>query len=465
MSNLMPFLYTLIVPVPRDLDLPLPLSVDALSLFLVLLFLVHILFVNLMVGGSLLTIIFEIIGQSRPRYDILARRIGETITVNKSLAVVLGVGPLLCISLLYTTHFYSANALTGYAWISIVPLVMGAFLLTYLHKYTWDRWTGSLKKHHLAQGIAAGILFLFIPLIFLTNVNLMLFPDAWSDVRGFFGSLRVGNVFPRYFHFLTASLAITGLFLVGWFGRIKFPLEEKLPGFTRAELRRLFYRLAFYVTLAQLAFGPFLLLTLPVRGISNSLLWLVLSGLGVAALLLVLLWRETRASEASIGKLYPLVVGLFLILVTIMGSGRHAYREASLADHRQLVSDRTAQFRAVRLAADMRLAVGLGIGDAIAAGPTGESVFKNCVACHAMNKILAAPPLTEVYALYKDNPDGIIAWAKNPGKKRAEFNPMPSMAHLGDDQLRLVADYILTVAAPDQATSREAAEKSAPEEL
>jgi cytochrome c len=447
----------LVVPVPRDLDLPLPLSADALSVILVLLFLLHILFVNLMVGGSVLTVIFEIIGLSRPRYDLLARRIGETITVNKSLAVVLGVGPLLCISLLYTTYFYTANALTGYAWISIVPLVIGAFLLTYLHKYTWERWRGPLKPHHIAQGVAAVGLFLSIPLIFLSNINLMLFPETWTGVQGFWGALRVGNVFPRYFHFMTASLAITGLFLVGWFGRRSFPLEEKLAGFTRPELRRLFYRIAFFVTLAQLAIGPFLLLSLPVKGISILLLWIVLGGISVATLLLVLMWRETRADDQSVGHLYPIIVPLFLVLVVVMGSGRHVYREASLATHRQLVADRTGQFRAVRLAANMRLAAGLGIGDAIAEGPTGASVFRNCAACHALDRVLAAPPLTEVYSLYKDNPDGIIIWAKNPGKKRAEFNQMPSMAHLGDEQLRLVAQYILSIADPDQSTASDSA--------
>lgn len=436
-------------PVPRDLDLPLPLSPDALAVILVLLFLLHILFVNLMVGGSVLTVLFEIIGKTRPRFDTLARRVGETITVNKSLAVVLGVGPLLCISLLYTTYFYTANVLTGYAWISIVPLVTGAFLLTYLHKYTWDRWHGPLKNHHIAQGIAAAVLFLSIPLIFLANINLMLFPDTWSGVQGFWGALRVGNVFPRYFHFLTASIAITGLFLVGWFGRRKFPIETKLPDFTRPELKRLFYKIAFFVTLAQLAFGPFLLLSLPVQGVSTELLWLVLGGLTLAAVLLVLMWRETRADDRSLGRLYPVIVPLFLVLVLIMGSGRHVYRERCLTPHRNLVADRTAQFRAVRLAADMRLAAGLGIGDAIAEGPTGESVFKNCAACHALNKVLAAPPLTEVYALYKGNPDGIVAWAKNPGKKRSQFGPMPSMAHLGDAQLHLVAQYILSIANPD----------------
>ena len=79
------------------------------------------------------------IGRRRPGFDALAKEIAGTVTVNKSLAVVLGVGPLLAINVLYTVHFYSANALTGAAWIAIVPLVTVAFLVTYLHKYTWDR--------------------------------------------------------------------------------------------------------------------------------------------------------------------------------------------------------------------------------------------------------------------------------------------------------------------------------------
>ncbi|UCD63851.1 MAG: cytochrome C, partial [Candidatus Zixiibacteriota bacterium] len=101
------------MPIPRDIELPLPLPGADLKLLLVVLFLVHILFVNLMVGGSVLTALFEIVGLSLERYDRLAEKIAATITVNKSLAVVLGVGPLLCISLVYTTHFYAANAMTG----------------------------------------------------------------------------------------------------------------------------------------------------------------------------------------------------------------------------------------------------------------------------------------------------------------------------------------------------------------
>jgi len=430
-------------PIPRDLELPLPLGEFEVKVLLVVLFLAHIFFVNLMIGGSVFSVFLEILGLKWARFDSLSRKIAETITVNKSLAVVLGVGPLLCINLVYTLHFYSANSLTGYAWFSIVPLVTIAFLLTYLHKYTWDRWGGSRKRLHIIVGGAASFLFLSIPFVFLANINLMLFPEKWHEVRGLFSSLGVGNVFPRYFHFLTASIALTGLFLAGWFGRKGYPVEDKLPEFNRPELRRLFYRIAYYATIAQLVFGPLVLVTLPYSGISLELFLLVGAGLLIALMVLFLLSREIKASDVRIGKRYAFVCLLFGAVVLIMGTGRHVYRESSLAEHKKLVEDETMRFHSIETAARMRLAAGLDLGDAIGGPLTGEKVFKNCAACHAVDRVLAAPSLKEVYSVYKDNPAGIVEWAKKPGRKRPEFAPMPSFAQLGDEKLELVADYIL----------------------
>ncbi len=441
------------MPVPRDLELPLPIGEWELKLLLVILFLVHIFFVNLMVGGSLLSVFFEILGLSRPRYDSLAKKIAETITVNKSLAVVLGVGPLLCINLVYTIHFYSANALTGYAWFSIVPLVILAFLFAYLHKYTWQVWTGERKRLHVITGGFAAFLFLCIPLIFLTNINLMLFPGKWAEVGGFFSSLQIGNVFPRYFHFLSASLALTGLFLAGWFGRKKFPREKYLPEFTRVELRRLFYRVAFYVSLAQLVFGPLLLFTLPGVGVTGTLYWVILSGAVVVLLVLYVLWRQIKMPDEKAGRLYIPIWILFGVVVLLMGTGRHVYREACLVEHKRMIADETARFNAIELATHMNIRAGMGAGETLGGGLTGEKVFMNCAACHAVDRVLAAPSLVEVYSLYKDNPAGIVAWAKNPGKKRPQFAPMPSFAHLGDEKLTLVADYILEIASGTDSTA------------
>ncbi len=174
-------------PVPHDIPLPLPAPEGFLKTLLVLAFVAHILFVNLMVGGAILCLFYEIRGRTNRLYDELAYFIAQTITVNKSMAVVLGVAPLLLINLLYTVWFYSANALTGSIWILVVPSVAAAFLLTYLHKYTWQ-YLNEQKALHISIMAAAVAVFLFIPLVFLANVNLMLFPDRWSQVKGFVSS-------------------------------------------------------------------------------------------------------------------------------------------------------------------------------------------------------------------------------------------------------------------------------------
>ena len=212
------------IPVPKDIPLALPMPEWILVFILILSFLIHILFINLMIGGSILTFWYEALGKKHNDFDRLAREIAATITVNKSLAVVFGVAPLLSINVLYTIYFYSANALTGNIWISIVPWVAVAFLLFYLHKYTWDKLADNKAVHLsiLGAGVAS---FLFIPFIFLTNINLMLFPEKWGEINGFFDAMTLPNVFPRYFHFIAASLAITGLFLAWWFDRKAYNTE------------------------------------------------------------------------------------------------------------------------------------------------------------------------------------------------------------------------------------------------
>jgi cytochrome c len=125
------------VPIPRDIPLSLPAPAGLLQVAIIIFFALHIVFVNLTLGGALLTYYFERLGLKRgeEKFDKLARLIAGTITVNKSLAVVLGVGPLLVMNALYSAYFYTSYALTGAAWIVIIPAAMSAFLLLYWHKY------------------------------------------------------------------------------------------------------------------------------------------------------------------------------------------------------------------------------------------------------------------------------------------------------------------------------------------
>jgi cytochrome c len=430
-------------PVPKDIPLPLPLPEWLLVVLLVISFLAHIVFVNLMLGGSILTLWSEIKGLRNPEYDELAHQLANTITVNKSLAVVLGVAPLLSINTLYTIYFYTANVLTGLMWIAIIPLVAMAFLLTYLHKYTWNALAKN-KPLHIAINACATAIFLFIPLIFLVNVNLMLFPEKWATVKGFLSALLLPNVFPRYLHFLLASLAVTGLFVFWYFGRARFPFEEHFRTLTRAEVRRKGYSLTLAASLGQFLIGPFVLLTLPSKGMGWNLILIILSGAALALPAMWWMWKAVTGPDERLDKHFGKVVVLMTVVVVFMGSGRHVYRANALEPHRKLVAERTAEFE--RLADEARRQRISGEMAAAVAGPSdGEAEFKKyCSACHKGDAKLVGPPITEMQTIYAADPNALRAWIKAPGKKRPDYPQMPGFPQLSAQELDKVSDYILT---------------------
>jgi cytochrome c len=447
------------LPEPRDLPLALPADSANLEIAVVLLFMVHILFVALMVGGSVLTVIYEIRGRRDPELDTLAREIGKTVTVNKSLAVVLGVGPLLVMNALYTIHFYSANALTGTAWLMVIPLVSVAFLITYAHKYSWDL-LRERKGLHIALGASGAVLFLLIPLIFLANINLMLFPDRWGDVRGFLTSLLLPNVLPRYVHFLIASIAISGLFLAGYLSRRSYPVESLFSRLDRPALRREMAGIAFGATTLQLIAGPLLLGTLPPHGWSWAMLLNIGAGAASALVALWLLWRETVEPGAGLDLRFLVICCALGGTVVLMTYGRHLYREQALQPHRAAMAERTTAYRTAVLGAGMRAAAGtLRVGAEEQAVSPGERSFRAvCMACHDMSRRLVGPPVSEIAQVYEGNPEGLIQWVRSPGRKRPDYPEMPPIS-LSEDQYRAVADYVLSVvkdaageASPSQAS-------------
>jgi len=430
------------VPIPKDFMLPLPAAAGDLEIVIVVLFLAHIFFVNLMLGGALLSLAAEVRGLTRRPYDALAKKIAATVTVNKSLAVVLGVGPLLAINALYGLWFYTANSLTGRAWIAIVPVVTVAFLLLYLHKYSWDA-LADRKGLHLTIGAAGAGMLLLVPFIFLANINLMLFPARWLEVRGFLSAVALANVVPRYLHFLLASIALAALLLAGWLCRRGFDFDAELPGLERSVVKRELLGIVFGATALQLMVGPLVLFTLPPDGVSWPMIGTLAVAVTAGIAALVLLWREASTGPPLSARYWTVAV-LLGCTVTLMGVVRHLYREAAIEPHRQLVAAHTAAFQAEALGAEMRLAAGVPrLGPAEAVASPGERVFRSvCMACHAVDTTKVGPPLTEIVGIYSGNPDGLIAWVKAPGKKRPGFQQMPPIS-MQESQYRAVADYIL----------------------
>jgi cytochrome c551/c552 len=79
--------------------------------------------------------------------------------------------------------------------------------------------------------------------------------------------------------------------------------------------------------------------------------------------------------------------------------------------------------------------------------PTGEADYQvNCIACHQIDTKTGGPSLVAIAETYpKEKEAEFLAWAKAPGKKDLALIEMPSMAHVPDDALIRIHDYILTV--------------------
>ncbi|MBD3750632.1 MAG: cytochrome c [Sphingobacteriales bacterium] len=435
-------------PVPKDIPLDLPLPEWLLVILLIVSFLLHIIFVNLMIGGSIVTLWAQIKGLKNKDYDTFAHEIAKTITVNKSLAVVLGVAPLLSINVLYTIYFYSANALTGFAWIMIIPLVTTAFLLTYLHKYSWSNLENNKSIHIAIMAIAVAI-FLFIPLIFLTNVNLMMFPEKWGTVQGFLSALILPNVFPRYFEFLGACVAVTGIFIVWYNNRKPYPIEEIYTSFSRYDIKKIGYSIATIGLSLQILFGIVVLLTLPTKGISYS----VIGAMTLAGILLAIaLWfsyKSLVSEQEKIDLHFNKILLSITVFMVVYGGSRQIYRHNSLEKHQKLVAAHTKEFQ--KLSAEARenpveesseLEIDPSFGDVA----RGAAIFKqNCAACHKQNEKLVGPPMTEMVSIYANNIEGLKQWIKAPGKKRPDYPQMPSFSQLSDEDRYEIAKYILSI--------------------
>lgn len=431
------------IPVSRDIPLPLPAPESLLALLLVASFVVHIIFVHLMLGGSIFSLVCQVKGLKNPDYERLAYKIMQAVTVNKSLAVVMGVAPLLIINTLYAPQFYTSSALIGDVWMAVIPLVTIAFLLAYAHKFWWH---GVVTIPELHIGIAAleTLLFLFIPLIFMTNVNLMLFPEYWPQVKGFLSALFLPNVLQRYVHFVSATVLFSALALVWWTGRASFQADTQFIPERVKEIRRFFYAFAFGATIFQILTGLIVLVTLPTQGMSwGVVLWLCLGGT-LALPAIYWMWNNVIQANSDLNHHFNKIVALFALTVIVMAGARHLYRENALDDHKLAVAEKTENYLVAVKEAQEQLEAAKALAQQDDAAAPGETAFnQNCAACHHPTLPTVGPALDEIRSAYANNPDGITQWTKNPGKKRPDSMQMPGFPQLRDEELNAISQFIL----------------------
>ena len=180
-------------------------------------FILHILLMNIILGGSLL-ILFSRLGKSEAGLEgSFHGSIVGKLPSSFALTVNLGIAPLLFVQVIYGHLFYTSSVLMAIYWILIIPLLIIAYYGAYIHfkKY-------SMKQLSKVSLFVSSLILIYIAFVFVNNMTLMLQPEKWHEYFNHRGGTILNwtdsTFLPRYLHFLTASVAVAGLFaaLVWW---------------------------------------------------------------------------------------------------------------------------------------------------------------------------------------------------------------------------------------------------------
>ncbi len=290
---------------------------------LILAFFLHLLFMNVMVGLSVISFFGKYTRKkspSDPGIKHFEKDASIHLTIAFAIAINLGVATLLFVQILYGQFLYISSQLMAVYWISVIALVIVAYYLAYYNKFKYDNTI--IDKQYLKA--TTMILLLIVGFFFVNNMTTMLTPDAWvayfKNPAGSFINFKEPTLLPRYLHFMTASIAIGGLFVaIVW--KLKKDASPEIAS-RNIEMGMSWFTMA---TLVQTAFGAWFLFSLPT---DISALFLGKSALHTALLLWVVALAIIVLITGAYQKVWftlPITVALVFSMVIVRDLVRKAY--------------------------------------------------------------------------------------------------------------------------------------------
>jgi cytochrome c len=437
--------------IPNDIPLPIPtwgLDGVLMPVFLVLLvvsWVVHILFINVLLGASFASVYFNSKGvkEKNPVLDRVAYLLTTPVTISENMGALWGVAPLLLVSVLFTPLFYAAAIMNSPQWLHIIYGNIAAFLLSYLYKFTWHK-LENRKTLHIVIGTAAVALFFTLPFVFMATVQLYFTPTTWTHETRFWDALFRPDTFFRLVHFFLASFAVTGLFMMAY-GKHKQKSKEALDAEAGTVLLRIGKSWFVVPTVLNFFAGPLVLFQFPSYGIesffNSGYYWLIVLSVIISMACLYLVLKDFLNDHVPASRVWT-VVGLMAVTIISMATLRHGMRVSLIGPAMAQAVKQSEQFQKESYEARTApkpapVAVDMPIGKQLAE--------KNgCLACHAEDKRLVGPAYREV-AARGYTADKIAALVKQPVPANwPEFAqaPMPPMPQVPEAEVKQIADWI-----------------------
>jgi len=425
--------------------------IQLLHYILILLLFLFIPFISLIFGGTVLSLYYKKKGldERNSIYLRFSKDIIETVTINKSIGIIIGIVPLFTSLIIFIQLLHNSNAsVVTYLLFSFIFASIGLILIyTYRYSLSFNNIFDAIKDfktddQFLHQDIMKfrrgslslsfksgryGIFFLFISLwLFISGITLATYPDQWGS-ENLIKLLFSWSVIFRYLNFIFASFAITaGAILFSFFywegGRAG--LEETYKEF----VKKTTIKIAFIFSLFIPLFLFINVITLPEEILSSSVF-----GYSAIALCLIFLsyhFLYAMIKSSSVKYSAPL---FFMILFTIM---------ALIVKDQLAMSNATeVQSQKLNLKFEEYLASLKGENKITAEEISGEKIYQNiCASCHRFDLKLVGPAYETVLPKYEGKIDQLVSFIRNPAKVDPVFPPMPNPG-LRPNEAKAIADY------------------------
>ncbi len=305
--------------IPQLDPVPLPAPAALLWFLLLLTFTLHVLPMNLVLGGSLIGAVARWrAGRGQVHDAELARWIGKALPILISTAVTTGVAALLFLQVLYGRLFFVSSVLMASLWLAVVPLLIVAYYSAYAVAFrgagasAWLSW------------MVAGI-FLTVAFIYANNMSLLLRPGAFrgmymASAGGFHLNIADPALPPRFLHLVTGAVAVSALG-IALLGAAKRRTDPAFGGWAVQ------YGCAWFAgaTILNLVFGVWFLASLPsatlLQLLGRNLIGTALLASGIvfamASLAFVMGAAQLREPlKAVIGAAAALVIAVALMIGT-----------------------------------------------------------------------------------------------------------------------------------------------------
>ena len=326
---------TPLVPLPDPLPQPAPQLL--LNVLLQLTFFLHVLAMNVVLGGSILALHWRFSRRSEDA-QVRARFLGlfdKALPVALAATVTLGVAPLLFVQVLHGRLLFTSSILMGWLWLAIVPLVIAA----YYGAYALASGQGSPRVRRTLAAVVA-LLAATVAFVQVTNATRSLRPDTFADVyradpRGLTANLGDPSFWPRYLHLLLGAVAVAAI-AVALLGAVRRGADPELGRWAATRGLTVFAvatALNVFVGLLFLIALPRTLLIRMIGGGDALSLFLLATGILLAVALsgAALLALSARRPFAAVHWLGALLVPTLVVMLLLRDDLRRlALRHAGL---------------------------------------------------------------------------------------------------------------------------------------